>query len=71
MDRPWESYRSFDCKMSCVGLYADVGVSDNHSQLDVVPKQLTRLVEAYQRQKRRFVKNFAFNGSAQSTAFGE
>ena len=57
--------------MACVGLYADVGVSEKHTRLEGVPKQLTGLVEAYERHKKMFVKNFVFNGSAQSTTFGE
>ena len=40
-------------------------------QLEEVPKQLKVLVEAYQRHKKRLVKNFVFNGSAHSKAFGE
>lgn len=69
-----ESHKGFDCKMSCVGLYADVGVTKKHQrlqQLEEVPKQLKVLVEAYQRHKKRLVKNFVFNGSAHSKAFGE
>ena len=66
-----ESHKSFDCKMACVGLYADVGVSEKHTRLEGVPKQLTGMVEAYERHKKMFVKNFVFNGSAQSTTFGE
>ena len=57
--------------MACVGLYADVGVSEKHTRLEGVPKQLTGMVEAYERHKKMFVKNFVFNGSAQSTTFGE
>ena len=57
--------------MSCVGLYADVGVSNKHTRLEVVPKQLKGLVEAYERYKKRFAKNLVFNASAQSTTFGE
>ena len=37
--------------MSCVGLYADVGVLEKHTRLEVVPKQLKGLVEAYERYK--------------------
>ena len=61
----------FDCKMACVGVYADVGVSDKHTRLEVVPKQLSGLVEAYESHKKRFGKNFVFNSSAHSTTFGE
>ena len=66
-----ESQKSFDCKMSCVGLYADVGVSKKHTRLEDVPGQLKDLVEAYDRHKKRIVKNFVFNASAHSTNFGE
>ena len=57
--------------MSCVGLYADVGVSHKHTWLKNVPRQLKDLVEAYQKHKKRIVKNFVFNASAHSTNFGE
>ena len=57
--------------MSCVGLYADVGVSRKHTRLKNVPKGLKGLLEAYQRHKKRFVKNFVFNASAHSANFGE
>ena len=57
--------------MSCIGLYADVGVSHKHTRLENVPKQLKDLVEAYDKHKKRFVKNFVFNASAHSTSFGE
>ena len=66
-----ESHKSFDCKMACVGLYADVGVSEKHTRLEGDSKQLMGLVEAYERHKKKFVKNFVFNESAKSTTFGE
>ena len=57
--------------MACVGLYADVGVSEKHTRLEGDSKQLMGLVEAYERHKKKFVKNFVFNESAKSTTFGE
>ena len=62
------SIKNFNCSTTCEGVYADVQCTDERE--DREQSQIARLIDQYERFKRKKIQHFVFNASADSTNFG-
>ena len=70
---------TFNCSVSCQGIYADVEWSDEKVIEEKVKKEngeeldrakLLKLLEEYQENKKQYVRNFKFTANPDSSTFG-
>ena len=72
--------KTFNCSVSCRGIYADVEFADErvlqvknglNQREEVDRAKLMKVIEEYQDNKERYLRNFQFNAYSNSSTFGK
>ena len=66
------SSKSFNCRTTCEGVYADVQCTEEGMKEEIEQRsQISRLINEYNKYKKKKIQHFVFNASAKSTYFGK
>ena len=65
------SSKSFNCRTTCEGVYADVQCTEEGMKEEIEQRsQIARLINEYNKYKKRKIQHFVFNALADSNTFG-
>ena len=65
------SAETFNCSMTCKGMYADIGRKTAEMKNEMDKKKYMELSSEYVNFKREYVKHFEFSSLAPSTMYGK